>query len=363
MLPASKPGAVRLADVLLSAQHAMRGERNRLDLPRVRSALVVLIDGLGQANLRARSGHARTLAAAPTRAIASGFPSTTASALASLTTGALPGEHGVVGYAALVPRHGVRNQLRDWGPAMDPATWQRLPTVFERSSSVVVNEPKFRSSGFTAATLRGASYLGASTADERVAAAVDALTSPEPTLAYCYVPELDRAGHRYGWESAEWTDALEQADRSIGELAARLPRDVGMLVTADHGMVDVPHDRHIILEPQWLGGAAHVGGEPRCLQLYRGPDDDAWEMTTAALRDELAGVAWVASRDEAIASGWFGEVHPDVLGRIGDLFVAARSRVAFYRDEGDDARGMIGQHGSLTPEELRVPIARFGAFA
>jgi hypothetical protein len=74
--------------------------------------------------------------------------------------------------------------------------------------------------------------------------------------------------------------------------------------------------------------------------------------------------AWIVDRDEAIASGWFGDVHPEARGRIGDVLVAARGLIAYYdsRDPNPGPRRMIGQHGSLTPEELLVPLVRLGAY-
>ena len=73
----------------------------------------------------------------------------------------------------------------------------------------------------------------------------------------------------------------------------------------------------------------------------------------------------MTSREEAIAAGWFGAVSPDVTDRIGDIIVAARKSVAYYdsRIANEKGRNMIGQHGSWSDEELRVPLLRYGAFA
>ncbi|WP_347757254.1 alkaline phosphatase family protein [Agrococcus sp. ProA11] len=338
----------------------MRGERNELALPPVRGAVVLLVDGLGAAQLGQRAGHARTLANASGGSLDAGFPSTTAAALASLTTGVLAGAHGVVGYDALVPGVGVRNQLRDWGGAMDPATWQRVPTIFEQEPSIVIGEPKHATSGFTQAVLRGAEFRGGRTMADRFAIAEQA--ARERSLVYLYVPELDRLGHDHGWQSTAWVDALEQLDGQLAALIGGLPRDVGLVATADHGMVDVAASGHLIVPPELLEPVAHVAGEPRCLQLHA-DDGTTADALAAAWRAWLGDAAWVATRQEVIASGWFGDVHPDVAPRLGDVFVAARGRRAIYADEADTARGMIGQHGSLTPDELRVPLRRFGAFA
>lgn len=336
----------------------MRGEPNALGLPSVAGAIVLLVDGLGAAQLGQRAGHARTLAGAPGGSIDAGFPSTTATALASLATGELAGAHGIVGYDAFVPGAGVRNQLRDWGGPMDPAAWQRSPTLFERVPAIAIGEPKHAASGFTKAVLRGADYRGGSSVDDRFALAREA--ARERALVYLYVPELDRAGHERGWQSPEWTDELERLDGGVAELAEALPRDVGLVVTADHGMVDVDPTGHLIVPRELLEPIAHVAGEPRCLQLQVEGDADA---VAEAWRAWLGDAAWVASRAEVAAAGWLGEVDPAVEPRLGHVFIAARKRFAIYIDEADPGRGMIGQHGSLTQDELRVPLRRFGAFA
>ena len=95
----------------------------------------------------------------------------------------------------------------------------------------------------------------------------------------------------------------------------------------------------------------------------RWPIRSAFAHPLDAWRAWAQDAAWVATRAEAAASGWLGEVHPEVAPRLGDVIVACRGRFALYLDERDPARGMVGQHGSLTPDELRVPLRRFAAFA
>ena len=61
-----------------------------------------------------------------------------------------------------------------------------------------------------------------------------------PSLMYFYVNELDKAGHRHGCESAQWEHQLEELDATVKRLNATLPPGTTVLLTADHGMVDVP---------------------------------------------------------------------------------------------------------------------------
>jgi hypothetical protein len=127
-------------------------------------------------------------------------------------------------------------------------------------------------------------------------------------------------------------------------------------------MVDVPEGSQVLVPAALLAGVRHVGGEPRCLQLYLEPGTDP-DAVAALWREQQGPRAWVATRDEAIAADWFGEVDDAVRPRIGDVLVAARKHYAFYTDPDDSARRMIGQHGSLTNDELSIPLLRFGAFA
>lgn len=378
MLSASKSARFSLADVLPSCLAAVGGTANSLDLPAVDKAVVILVDGLGATALKASAGHARTLAPllnAKTTAI-SGFPTTTASALASLVTGAPPGVHGLVGYEALDPENDrVVNQLNGWDDRLDPATWQRCPTIFERATDAgvpafAVGVERYRNTGFTQAVLRGAEYRAAASMEERLAEARRILDSGDRAVVYVYIPELDQAGHKYGWQSAPWTDRLEELDAAVRGFAATLGKREGLILTADHGIVDVAAHNHVLFDadPRMLEGIRHVAGEPRCLQLHFEPHAPVSlrEAVVARWRESESARSWVATRAEAISEGWFGPaVHPLVEPRIGDLLVAARKSIAYYdgRDERLSGRKMVGQHGSMSREELLVPVLRFGAFA
>jgi len=376
---------VSLADVLRdclsavdpdAASATVDAASPRLGLPRVERAAVLLVDGLGADNLRARAGHARTLMAAMAdkrAVIETGVPTTTAVALTTLTTATRPGRHGIVGYTALDPSNGqVVNQLHGFDDGTLPLEWQREPTLFERAGeagleAIVFGAEKYRSSGFTRAVLRGARYVGGRRIEDRVEALAGALADRSwRGIAYCYLAELDMAGHERGAESDEWADALERVDAAVGALARSLPRDAGVLLTADHGMVDLAeHERLVVPDDSELWrGVQQVAGEHRMLQLHVGEGMRPEEL--ASRWTEAEGErAWVATRDEAIARGWFGPVDESVRPRIGDVLVAARKRVAYYTEAAfaGNAGRMVGQHGSWTASELRVPLLRFGAFA
>lgn len=377
-LPVDPPSARSLTDVVPQSIAALRGGSAGVGsdwFPPARSALVLVIDGLGRTNLAARAGHARFLSSRMGKrdSVRTVFPSTTATALTGLLTGTPAGEHGIVGYRARVPgTDTVPNQLKGWETdALDPLTWQRSTPLLESEAAAgrpcfVVTKGMYRGTGFTRAIQRGAEFVPVDDLESRLLRAAELTTETDGALTYVYVPELDSLGHAHGWESDRWTAGLEQVDAAVATLERALGRDVGAVVTADHGMVDVPAHRQILVgegDPLWED--VHlVGGEPRMLHLYA--RDGRGEAVRRRWSEAEAHRSWVLSREEAVSAGLFGPaVAPEVLQRIGDVLVAARSGIAYYDDREPDKRPqrMIGQHGSLTDDERIVPLIRLGAFA
>lgn len=375
-LPVDPPAARSLTGVVPQVLASISGAPEWF--PAARSAIVVVVDGLGRANLSARAGHARFLVSrmAKKDAARTVFPSTTATALTSLLTGVDAGIHGIVGYRARVP--GTRtapNQLSGWETdGLDPLSWQRAEPILERETMAgrpcfVISRPTYAATGLTRAIQRGATFVGAVTPEERLDAAADLAAAHPGALVYVYLPELDTIGHARGWESDEWIAGLERLDAALRRLHDRTDGSTGIVVTADHGMVDVPAHRHMLLQPgdDLIDEVDIVAGEPRLLQLYVAEDaaEGAADRVAARWRDREESRSWILTRSQAIAAGLFGPVvAPEVLPRIGDVLVAARGAVAYYDDRLDDKRPqrMIGQHGSLTDQERIVPLIGLGAF-
>jgi hypothetical protein len=368
-LPADPPSARSLTGVVPQVLAALDG-RSEWFAP-ARSAVVFVLDGLGAANLAARSGHARFLAGAGSRrdVVRTVFPSTTASALTSLMTGRLAGAHGIVGYRARVPgTDDVINQLRGWDTDGLPESWQRAPRLLGTEQGrprFVVSKGEYADTGFTAAVLGDADFVGVDDLTDRVDRAADLAAQHPGAFVYVYANDLDAVGHKRGWESDEWVAALERVDAAARRLSQSARPGTGVVITADHGMVDVPAHRHVLLSEgdELLDGVHLIGGEPRMLHLYTEPGRA--DAVHEAWRRGESGRSWVMSRREAIEAGLFGPVDPSVEDRIGDVLVAARAAIAYYDDRLDDRapQRMVGQHGSLTNEERVVPLLRVGAFA
>ncbi|TKV28184.1 alkaline phosphatase family protein [Arthrobacter sp. NamB2] len=364
-------GASTVAQVMTSSAAALGVDSftNALTLPESRRIVVVMVDGLGMVLLKKHAAHAPFLRDSldSARVLSSAFPSTTAASLASLGTGLPPGQHGMVGYDVLDPAQGrVVNMLGGWDAGVDPLAWQPHPTVFERVSEhlpvVTVSQPRFAESPMTQAALRGGIFVGANTIHARIDAAAQHLSQASRMLMYFYVNDLDKAGHRYGIDSSEWVRALEDLDAALKLLARRVPPDTLLLLTADHGMVDIPASQRIDYSerPELLHGLAHTGGEPRMLHLYfeQGLADAEREAVARRWHEVFGSKAWILTRKEAVDQGYFGAVADTVLPRIGDLVVLAREGIALIdgRRVQPAAFGVVGQHGSLTRAERDIPL-------
>ncbi len=377
MLFSAASGRPTLSDVLPNSLASLRGETGSLGLPETRSVVVMLVDGLGASMLRARTGHARRLTAEwRKKDTAFSFPSTTVAGITSLTTATRAGEHGLLGYSLFDRAAGViRNQLSGWGDGMDPATWQLRRTIFEELrdggsevQSIVVGMPQYRDSGLTHASLRGALYLEGGTMQERVEVTLRALDDHPRALIYLYNAELDQAGHAHGWESDAWLARLEELDAAFDGLARGVDAGTGILVTADHGMIDIPRHRQIDVDDDdpLFDGVLAMAGEPRLRHLYLEPGapvDAAGDLRDRWIASQ-GSRATIVTRQEAVSDGWYGpNVDPVAADRIGDVVIAATKGVTFYAASMQSgARLVVGQHGSITPEETIVPLIRAGAF-
>lgn len=365
VLPAYRSGS--LGDVLagVGSHLGLPGCREDvLDMPDGKRWVVLLVDGLGWQQTRAAMARTPFLAGAigHARAITAGVPSTTATSLTSLGTGLSPGQHGIAGYTFRNPHtHKIFSPLT-WDPTTDPLAMQPMPTIFERAKSEGVSVTsvlpmRFEGSGLTAVALRGGAFVGV--VDERddearVAQVLHAATLGGSSLVYVYERLLDHVGHGRGTASDQWVEELVRIDAFADALRDQLPDDVRLVVTGDHGMVDVPSDHRLIMEdePELMAGVDLIGGEARLRQLYTSNPD----AVAARWTDRLGSLAWVRTREEAHAEGWFGKLAPRVADQFGDVLVAMRDDWAVLTREVPGEFNLVGMHGSLTRAEMEIPL-------
>jgi Type I phosphodiesterase / nucleotide pyrophosphatase len=371
-VPQPDPDLPHLADVVPSVLSAMGvpGFDGPIPLPDgITGACVLLVDGLGAELLDTYAADAPVMAGLRGRTLQVGFPSTTVAGLAAIGTGCRSGEHGMVGLSFRLPGADVVNALgwrphptgRDLRDKLPPEQVQPLPTTFERAAASgvavsVITGAKFAGSGLTRAVLRGGRYVGVHALGDLAACVRSALA--DGGFCYGYHSEIDLLGHVYGPGSVPWRMQLRQVDRLVESIVEGLPPGALLAVVADHGMVAVDASEVVDIDDcePLMDGVKAIGGEPRARHVYVA--DGAADSVLAAWREMLAQRAWVVSRDEAIAAGWFGDrVGDDARFRIGDVVAAACGAAGIMRRTAEPLlSALIGQHGSLTDAEQRVPL-------
>ena len=329
---------------------------------------MLLVDGMGYELLAQAAPHAPFLADVVAgrlghlEELTCAFPSTTPTNLVSLGTGALPGEHGILGFTVNVPGSDqLLNHVR-WRDDPDPSLWQPVPTLLDRALvagvlPATVARRTFKGSGLTLAAYGNALFTGADNAEE-LARGITAQFERGAQLVYGYHPDLDSAAHQFGIASDQWRQAAAGVDKLIDQILASLPQDAALIVTADHGGLDSsPQSRFDVgTDDRLSAGVRLVAGEPRVRYLHT--VDGAQEDVADAWREVLTGRADILTRDEVIESGVFGPVRPGHRARIGDVVAICTGDTAVMATgyEPAEVADLIGLHGGLTPAETRTPL-------
>lgn len=362
--PVPRYGSGSLADLTASVLGTLGvpGATNSLGLAPLPRVCVLVIDGLGWDLLRAHPAEAPFLNSCADRPLTAGLPATTATSLGSISTGLPPGGHGLLGFQVAVPGTGrLLNCLKWQDDLVEPTEFQPAPTVYERAASDGVATSYialglYRDTGLSRATTRGATYIAASGLGQLVAQAEQALRQGDRAYVTVYHADLDSTGHQFGCASPHWRHQLRFMDMLAEQIAAVLPSGAALYVTGDHGMTDPVERVDVDTVPELNAGIAMLGGDARCRYVYTEPGAEADVL--AAWRAILGDRAWVASRDEAVAAGWFGPVVPALLPRIGDVVAVPFTDLAIVASTREPwLERLIGMHGSLVSAEQLVPLA------
>jgi hypothetical protein len=325
--------------------------------------VLLVLDGLGDLQLRPRAALAPVLSSGDGGTVTSVAPSTTACALTSLVTGRVPAFHGIVGYR-VAQGDSIMNVLQwtvdgaDARVSVPPGAFQPCPSFPGAPGPVpVVTRHDYGPTGFTAAHLGDAELYRWHTPAGLVTG-VRALVGAGERFVYAYYEGIDKVAHARGL-GPHYDDELRAVDRLVGDILGVLPAGAALVVTADHGQVDVGGSVEV-LGAEVMEGVTMLSGEGRFRWLHVRPG--AQEDVAAAAQDAFGDVAWVRTKDQIVAEGWLGGVpSPTVAARLGDVVLAPFVATAFLDPADTGELRLLSRHGSLTPEEMLVPLLGWAA--
>ncbi|HEX3539433.1 MAG TPA: alkaline phosphatase family protein [Acidimicrobiales bacterium] len=354
-------------DSLVPALLAPAGQRPEWLPAAARSArqlVLFVLDGLGWDQLATRHHLAPALASMAGGPITSVAPTTTATALTSIALGQPPARHGIVGYRLRVPGptgEEILNVLR-WRTGSGDARAFLPPHEFQPALAFggrpvpVVTKAEFFATGFSLAHLTGGRHVGWWQPSGIAVEVGRQLRDGEP-FVYAYYDGVDKVAHISGF--GPYYDAeLVAADRLVGDVRAALPAGAVLVVTADHGQVQVgPAVRDVAAEV--VAETAMMSGEGRFRWLHA-KEGRAGPLAAAARRHH-SDEAWVWTTEELIEGGWFGgALTPEIRARLGDVAIVPFEPVAFTDPADTGENRLMCRHGALTAAEVLVPCLAGG---
>lgn len=335
--------------------------------------LFVLVDGLGLC-LADRFPPKGFLESCERHELRSVFPSTTAVALTSLATGAWPAEHGLTGWFTYFPEYrrvlapllfrerGTNLAGPDLGLAVEDMVAVRplLGSFFRSAKSVL---PREITTGEYARWSRGGTPIAAyrSFAHARRLATRAIRRSTGPTYTYLYVLTVDKLSHSHGVRSERVAAEVRRVDTFLSRLRRSIPSNVRMIVTADHGLVDVPPERHFVFRDadamarHLVAGQTGESGTP----VFHCRPGEADAFVEAFTAHEASRWFTLVTPEELADRGFYGPLplSSAMRERLGDFVgIAVEPSLLEYVPPGRQPVAHVGVHGGLRPGEMQVPL-------
>ncbi len=343
------------------------------ELRQSRNVVLLVIDGLGY-NYLTTHGTGSHLQGYLRSSLTTVGPSTTSAAIPTFLTGVAPQQHGFTGWftwfrelgniLAILPyqpRHGGCNlDQADFSPGMLSGS----ESIFERipSGKHVVVPERIAESKFNASFQDGARIWQFSELASFFGTVKAAATSKNKrNYVYAYWPEFDGLAHSYGIASREVEQHFAELDEAFAKFVQSLQgTDSKIIVTADHGFVDIPSSGVVQLDdhPELADSLVlPLCGEKRFSFCYVHPERS--ERFQHYVGSELSHAAELYRSADLIEQGWYGlgDAHSELESRVGHYTLVMKPGYKI-RDRvlGEKPKRHIGVHGGVTPEEMIVPL-------
>ncbi len=330
--------------------------------------VVVLVDGMGM-HLIDRLRTADPLRAALAMEMQTVFPSSTAPALTALATASPPAEHAVPGWWTYLPEARITatilpfierfSEMAISAPLSSVFPAAVMPSRYRRECYWVA--PKaIAGSAYSRYSSGEAPYYGYQSMTMAIAAIERRIAAATgPTYTYWYIPFVDTAQHTHGPDAATVTRTFSRVRPRLRLLRETLRGRARIIVTADHGQIGIDERHRHVLDrgDPLMAMLRHPPScEPRASAFHvREGERDRF---AAAFRERFGELFALLSVDEVSALRLMGPapLSAETHRRLGDFMAIPRGRDVLLYEPKDTLRAMVGFHGGLTREEMRVPL-------
>jgi Type I phosphodiesterase / nucleotide pyrophosphatase len=323
--------------------------------------------------------------------LTSQFPSTTAAHATCIHTGLDVGQSGVYEWQYYEPlvdniimpllfayaRRGERDSLKR--AALPASAFYPRRTIYQDLKAHGVVPYIFQSKAYTPSTFSEVVFQGARVvpytslahALTLLAEVVLAHKAP-PYYYYLYFDRIDAMCHSYGPNSQQFEREVESFFAALDQLFYQQvhgkTRDALLIITADHGQVEVDPRQTVYLNRHLTGIERflrlNAQGQPlvpagSARDMFLHIQDEHVDEACAALQQLLAGRAEVYRTADLIAQHFFGLREPsrEFLSRVGNVVLLPYPHeTTWWYEEGRFDMHFLGHHGGLTAQEMEIPL-------
>jgi hypothetical protein len=315
-------------------------------------------------------------------------PSTTTSALTTLWTGRSPAEHGILGYELMLREYGLIANMITLAPAVfdnqrglleragvHPQSLLPVPTLGTRLTQTGIEAHAFignsiRGSGLSRMHYADTTLHGFGSPADLWHSLRELVGRPPQgkRFAWAYYSGVDALSHVHGPDSDLVRAEFEFFVRAMVDLFVRplecsTGRDVLLLLLSDHGQVATAiQPRYHLSHHPGFARRLHFSptGEARLPYLYLKPGQA--EAVDQYIAREWPGAFTKLDSGDALRAGLFGPGTPceQAASRLGDTVLISHGPAYLWWADKPDT--LLGRHGSLSAEEMLVPLlaARLG---
>ncbi|MFX1532650.1 MAG: alkaline phosphatase family protein [Promethearchaeota archaeon] len=348
------------------------------DLENASNIILLVIDGLGYEYLRTY-GHNSLLSKYLIGKVTSVFPCSTASAMPSFYTGLAPLNHAITGWftylkelgvvSTILPlttrafRNSITNETRTTAAIFQCQSifdYIRAQTYFFLPE--IIKDSEF-STFFGGKSIR----VGYKNLRDLFSKFLSILKQDKnQKFILGYWTELDRVIHLEGTKSKATLQHFQEINLELGKFieileTENLQETTRILITADHGLIDIPPDRTIQLKDHsqlQSTLALPLCGDYRAVFFYVRPSQVT--KFEEYITNHLNHVGTLMKVEDLVDQGYFGlyDLHPRFFDRVGDYVFIMKENYAFMDNLlGEKVRVLVGNHGGLSKEELYVPLS------
>jgi len=314
--------------------------------------------------------------------LTSQFPSTTAAHITTLCSNQIVGDHGIYEWfmyepllervvAPLLYTFAGDKKIGSLESVMSPAEFFPQGSFFKELQKhhihcTIFQQENIANSVYSKWMFDGAARVSYKDWPQAVKLLKESLHSPG--FYYLYFGDFDTEAHHHGETSPEVEKAL---DRCFLELEATLmstpfPDSTALLVTADHGMIDIHPSTTLYLNQKFpdLEGKLKRGADGHvlapagsCRDFFLHVQPHYIMEVFNELKAGLSEIAWVCLTTELIERGFFGPkgISPRCQKRMADIAIIAKgSQAIWWFEKGRFEQNLYAMHGGLTPDELET---------